>query len=243
MRQAKPFGGVLGLRRTGAVTAVCAALALALAAPAWASASAAGSRSATALGRSELISVKSLPGTWTQSPYGSSGGGGGDGGANSPGGAACNLKEPGVDQDPPTVESPYFDQANTSVEFQEEIDVYPSAAQARRDVAFSGTRAVQRCMVAAFNQERTSLAQSIGKGATVGTITTSQVPVRRYDQGTTDLRLIIPITYQGVRIDLYVDTVTMAQGRSEAVLDESDLGSPVPARLRSTFESAVAKKL
>jgi len=241
-RRARRHGARLVVLTVTGALAAGAALA-ATSAPAYASISGHGAKgSAVAMGRSEMIKISALPGRWTQSPYGSGGGGGGGGFSGGP--ASCNgLSEPGVDQNPPTVESPYFDQKGTNVEIQEEIDVYPTAEQAAKDLKFDEASAAQQCIIGAVNQEKASIAEGIGHGAKVGIITAQPAPVLQYDQGAVDLRLTIPIEVEGGSVDLYYDAVVIVHGRSEAVLDESNLSTPVPAALEATVDQAVARKL
>ncbi len=213
------------------------ALAMVLSAGATASAA----PSPTAQARSDLVTVKVLPGHWTTSPYGNSGGGGGSSGPGLP--RQCRKLGSGFDANPPTVESPYFDKANSSTELQEEIDIYPNAGQAQKAARVTGSTAAAHCIAAVFNQMRGSLAQSIGKGATVGTIAASVEPAPHLGQAASTLRITIPITYQGVSLNLLTTLVNFSQGRFEAVLDESNLGGPVPAAIRNAFEGAASHKL
>src|SRR5271170_6376595 len=179
-----------------------------------------------ALAQSKLIKSTALPGKWTQSAYGSGGGSGGPSG-NPP--AVCNsLQEPGVDQNPPFVESPYFDQNGTSVEIQEEIDVYPTAQQAAKDLLFSETPKFQQCFVAGFNQQRGYEAKIIGHGVKVGLSASRVEPMARYGQAATDIRVTTPISGPGGTLTSYYDNVIIVQGRYEAIIEEADFQSPVP---------------
>jgi hypothetical protein len=226
----------------GALGAVVLALTLA---GGTAGASSSATKKALAQGKSRLIAVSALPGHWTSSPYGSgseSGGGGGSGGGLA-GAAACNTPEPGVDQNPPTVESPYFDEKKTEIEVQEEIDVYPNAKQASTDLAFSRSAAALQCFSQYFNASKGSLAKEIGSGATVGTVTDQSVPVPSYDNGTSDIRILIPVSVEGGSLTLYFDFLTMVKGQYEAIIDESNLSGPLPSKLAVSVAKAVAHKL
>jgi hypothetical protein len=198
---------------------------------------------AVAMGRQELIKVTALPGEWTLSPFVTSAGTG----ARGSGGAipkACQaLVKSNIDQSPPVVESPYFDQKGGTAEIQEEIDIYPSARQAARVLALNGTSALQQCFAQAFNADRTAIASSVGQGATVGTMTAQAAPIATYGQGAEDTRLVIPITYNGTSFNLYYDNVVIVKGRSQAVIEESNLSEPIATSLAAAVDQAVASKL
>jgi hypothetical protein len=195
---------------------------------------------ALTLGRNELVKLGALPGRWSTSPYGGDGTGGGSSGGP---GACEGLSEPGVDQNPPTVEGPYFDEKKTDVEVQEEIDVYPAAHQAVQDLKFGETSAAQQCFVQEFNQQKAAIVKGIGDGAKVGAVTAQSISIKQYDQGAAEIRLTIPIKVGAGSLSLYYDNVVIVQGRSEAVLDESDLSAPVPSDLEAAIDQAVARKL
>jgi hypothetical protein len=202
-----------------------------------------------ALARAHLVKKSQLAGQWTASSYG--GGTSGGGGSGSSGGSGLsinvsqcnNVNEPGVDQNPYFVESDYFDQKGTNAEIQEEIDVYPNAKQATKDVVFTSSSAFQSCYITLFSQRKSSIAASVGKGATVGTITIQPVSIAKYGQQSAEFRLVIPIVYEGATVILDYDYVAIAEGQYEAELDESDIGSPLPAKIATNFEQAVVHSL
>jgi hypothetical protein len=201
-----------------------------------------------AAARARLITASQLAGKWKSSPYGagSTGGGGrsSSGSGDSVNASHCDgLSEAGVDQNPYFVEGDYFDQKGTNVELQEEIDVYPNATQATKDVEFTSTSAFRSCSLQLFSQQKRTIAAGVGKGATVGTITTESVPIADYGQRSAEIRLLIPIKYQGVEVDYYYDSVAIAVGKYEAELDESDFSTAVPPAIANNFEQAVVKRI
>jgi hypothetical protein len=195
-------------------------------------------QSAIAAGRDRLMEVTQLPGHWTPSSFGSATQGESSGGNN-----GCGLPEPGVVQSHPFVESPFYDQKGSSVEVQEEIDVFPNARQASTDMKFGVGAAVTQCVVQAFNQKKSSIVKGFGDGATVGTITAQTVPVTQYGQGAVDMRVTIPLQLDGAVENLYQDGVVIVQGKYEAVIDETDFVTPIPTALQSTIDRAVAGRL
>jgi hypothetical protein len=201
-----------------------------------------------AAARARLIKESQLAGQWTSSSYGAGSSGGGSGSSGGPGDSInvsqCkNVSEPGVDQNPYFVEGDYFDQKGTNAELQEEIDVYPTAKQASKDVEFTTSSAFQSCYLTLFSQQKSSIAAGVGKGATVGTIAIEPVPIAKYGQRSAEFRLVVPIVYQGATVDLDYDYVAMAVGKYEAELDESDLPTPLPATIAANFEQAVVHSL
>jgi hypothetical protein len=148
-----------------------------------------------------------------------------------------------VDQNPPVVEGPYFDQKGANTEIQEEIDVFPTSQQAAEDLRVKETPAVLTCFVQYFNQDKSSLVSSLGHGATVGTITGSDVPIAKYAQGAGDIRLLIPMDINGGSVTYYYDDVIMVKGRFEAILDESNIPQPVAPTLAAIIDKAAAHRL
>jgi hypothetical protein len=206
------------------------------------------SKAVLAAARAHLIEKSQLAGKWTASSYGSGSSGGGPGSSggsgNSINGSVCaSVSEPGVDQSPYFVESDYYDQKGTSAELQEEIDVYPNATQATKDVEFTTTSAFQSCYLSDFSQSKNSIAAGIGKGATIGTITIAPVSIGKFGQKSAEFRLVIPINYQGATVDLDYDYVAIAEGKYEAELDESNLAAPLPTKIATNFQQAVVKDL
>jgi hypothetical protein len=224
------------------------ALTAALAAPVAGASSKPSTKAVLAAARALLIKQSQLAGKWTASPYGSGSSGGGPGSSggsgNSINGTVCgSASEPGVEQNPYFVEGQYFDQKGTNVEVQEEIDVYPNAGQASKDVGFTNTSAFQSCFLSVFSQQKSSIAAGIGKGATVGTITINPETIGKFGQKSGEFRLLIPITYEGATVNLVYDYVAIAEGKYEAVLDESNLAVSPPAKVATNFQQAVVKDL
>jgi hypothetical protein len=232
-----------------APTALAVALTGMLGAPAAAGTSAEHNASSVfAAARAHLIKKSQLAGQWTASSYGAGSTGGGSassgGSGNSVNVSQCpNTSEPGVDQNPYFVEGNYFDQKGTNAEIQEEIDVYPNAKQAAKDVEFTSTPAFQSCYLTLFSQQKSSIAAGVGKGATIGTITIAPVPIAKFGQQSAEYRLVVPITYEGTTADLQEGFVAIAVGKYEAVLDESDLATPLPAKIATNFQQAVVHDL
>ncbi|HLN17693.1 MAG TPA: hypothetical protein VK277_13195 [Acidimicrobiales bacterium] len=223
------------------------ALAGALGAPTAGASTKQSAKSVFAAARALLVKKSQLAGQWTASSYGAGSSGGGSGSSGGSGNSInvsqCNVSEPGVDQNPYFVEGDYFDRKGTNAEIQEEIDVYPNAKQATKDVMFTSSSAVQSCYLTVFSQHKSSLAAGVGKGATVGTIKIEPVPIAKYGQQSAEFRLVIPIVYEGVTVDLDYDYVAIAVGKYEAVLDESDSPTPLPAKVATNFEQAVVHNL
>jgi hypothetical protein len=191
-----------------------------------------------AAGRDRLIAIGDLPGHWTPSAYGS-----GTQGESSGAAGGCGIAEPGVVQSHPFIEGPYFDQKGSSAEIQEEVDIFPNGRQATTDMRFSAKTAFQQCLVQSFNQKKATLAKDFGQGATVGTITSQSIPVSQFGQGAVDVRVTIPINLGGVTSDFTQDDVVIVQGKYEAVVDESDYPTPIPAALQSRIDQVVAGRL
>ena len=201
-----------------------------------------------AAARARLINESQLAGHWTASSYGAGSSGGGSGSSGGSGNSivvsqCSNVSEPGVDQNPYFVEGDYFDRKGTNAEIQEEIDVYPNSEQATEDVRFTSTSAFQSCYLSLFTQRKRSIVAGVGKGATVGTITMEPIPIAKYGQQSAEIRLVIPITYEGTTVDYDYDYVAIAVGKYEAELDESDFSTPVPANIADNFERAVVHSL
>ena len=75
----------------------------------------------------------------------------------------------------------------------------------------------------------------------MGTITIEALPIAKYGQQSAKFRLVIPIAYKGVTLNLDYDYVAIAVGNYEAELDESDLSTPLPAKIATNFQMAVVQ--
>lgn len=196
-----------------------------------------------AAAKTKLLQISDLHGKWTQSPYGKGSTGTGGGGSSGSGPGECDLPEPGVAQNPAFVNSPYFDQKGSDLEVQEEINVFPNSAQALKDLKFGGTVGVQQCFIQVFNQQKKALAKSIGKGVMVGNVTAKSIALPTYGQGTSDIRVSVPIIGAGSTMDLYEDNVVVVQGRFEALIDETNFQAPISSTLAGQIDQVVANKL
>ena len=117
---------------------------------------------------------------------------------------------PGGAAYPPEVDSPYFQNADGSLEIQDSISVFATAAQAKWSFNTLANSKLAGCMTALLNSY---LSRNQPKGAKVGTMTMSPPLGSRFGPHTNGYITVAPITVQGVTMMMNQTLVAFVRGK------------------------------
>jgi hypothetical protein len=145
-----------------------------------------------------------------------------------------------VDPNPAEAGEQEYDDPNSNVTVTNTVDVFPTVAQATKDVEAAQNTKAPSCLV----QVATSLLKKgVPKGAVVGKIDAERVSIPSYGQRDVDLVIHFPFTYQGVSATLYIEEVLVQEGRSESNLQFINTGGPAPVSVVDQLTTAAAGHL
>ena len=233
-----------GLRRSGAGPGVLALGVLALGAPcAPAGASirmvAAVTPAQKAHATKALLRRSDMPAGWTSSPSS-------NGGSNNFPGAATLASCIGVpskliESNPPQVNSPNFHSKDQTLEVDDNVSVFPSARYAAAEYAAISNAKTAGCMSTLMNGTfKAQISASAGNGADVGAITITRA---RAPRGTTAYLMGIPITSQGVVVQLHLVIAYFIKGPYGQNIVFDGYGTPFPAALQQHLISVAQSRL
>jgi len=236
------FGGagrLVGL--SGAVLVVGGLSLSLLGAPAWA-----GTSPSVAQAKTHLLVLADLPRGWA-AEKGTGGSGGGSAGGL-PGGsqlAACiGVPASIVDDNSPSADGPYYQNKDQSLEVQDSITVYPSAAFARKELGAMANAKTPACVATYMNGSGKSLFEGKGdKGATVGTVTVAPLTAQAFGPNVVGIVMTVPITYQGLSVSTEIVSVNAIRGRLAQSITYDAYGASFPASLATHLDSVALGRL
>jgi hypothetical protein len=229
--------------RLANVAAALAAVSLALAGIA-ATAGAAGKSATLATARQALLVRSDFPSGWTTS----------SGGGNSPSNigiaqmSGClGVPAKVVKYNPPTANSPEFDQNNSGFTVDDNVAVFPSVKVATQQFNIFGSSLSATCIARAFNTPtvKAVFAKSIGNGAKIGLVTAKNAPKLSVPNKSTALQMQFPISTKSTKITL---SMTLVIIMSKSMTEGSELAfisylSPFPSALEARLEAITASRL
>ena len=135
-----------------------------------------------------------------------------------------------IASNPPQVDSPNFHSKDQTLEVDDNVAVFPSVKNAQAEYAAISNAKTAGCMASLMNGSfKSQIAASAGNGASVGTITVT--PGQR-PEGHDGLRHGVPITSQGVVIQLQLVIVYFVKGQYGQNITFFGYGVPFPAALQ-----------
>ncbi len=208
-----------------------------------------GGQSDAALARSELLPATSYPGGWkaqgasSENTSASFFGGMAQGDLNQL--TSClGVSASSIDTSPVEAASPEYDDPSSNVTVANTVEVYPTTAKAAADVLAAGDPKAASCGQQLITSNLTQqIAKSVGNGASVGQVTVASATVPRFGDNDAALAITVPITEQGVSVQVVVEFVVVQKGRSESVLMFTNTGAPAPANVVNRLVSAAAARL
>jgi hypothetical protein len=221
--------GLLGLALLGSLTA-----------EAGASSSSSGSASLTQA-RKDLLVLSDMPAGWhsTKNPNTTNNTLGDTQLAHCTGIAKSLLTE-----NPPSVYSPQFQNAQGTLDVADNVAVFPSAKNAAAEDAVGSNPKYAPCTTAlASGPLKTKLFGKVPKGTTIGTPLVSPIDSSAFGPGIVGFSLSVPITSQGVAINFDVTQLVVVKGRLGHQVTFTAVGTPFSLALEQQIMAVAARQL
>jgi hypothetical protein len=195
--------------------------------------------------KKHLLVLSDMPKGWTTEK----GTGGTGNGTNFPGAAAlagCIGIDPSlITQNPPEIDSPYYESKDQSMEVQDSVSVFPSAKNANASLAAIANAKTPACMSTAMNAPaiKSQIASSAGKGATVGAITVTPIDAASYGKGVAGFTMALPISGPGISVNANLTAVYFVHGNLGQQISFNGYGPPFPAALAQKLTAVAQGRL
>jgi hypothetical protein len=169
------------------------------------------------------------------------------GSSNFPGGsqlASClGISQSLLNLSTPTADSPTFQPKTALLTIQDSATIFPSKKVARQAAAvFTGSK-VPSCMTTAFQgPAKASIADAMGYGITVGTITATLADPALLIRHATGFTLSFPATYQGVTLDTQVNFISIFRGTTDNQLTIFSVRTPISPSLARHLTTVAYEK-
>ena len=201
------------------------------------------------LAEKALITKAALPGIgWTASGSTVSNGGWPTGSAGATFASCVGVPQSVLNVDPPDVVSPAYENNVEDISVDEEVQAFASPQAAAADVAVSAAAKTPDCerqlLASSYGASFTNgLAQAMGSGTSVGTLTVTHQPAPAYGQESAAFVIALPLINGSNHVTVYVDNVSIGRGRLEASLSFLSAGKRFPAKVVGELEKAAARSL
>ncbi len=196
-----------------------------------------------------LITTAALPGIgWTASGSAASNGAWPTGTAGASFAACVGVPQSVLDVNPPDAVSPAYENDVEGISLDEEVQVFASPQAAAADIAVSASPKTPECerqlLASAYGASFTNgLAQALGSGTSVGTLTVTHEPAPADGQESAAFQIAVPLINGSSHVTVYIDNVSIGRGRLEAGLSFLSTGSRFPAKVAEHLEKVAAQRL
>jgi hypothetical protein len=130
----------------------------------------------------------------------------------------------------PSVSSPDFDSKNQLLDVDDSVQVYRSSKAAQADFASLANAKTPSCMTADLNGPgRAEFDAQVGGG--VGNVTVTRTPASDFAPHSTNFTMFLPVTTEGVTINVELILVDYVKGREEQTVVLSAFQSTFPTSL------------
>jgi len=186
-----------------------------------------------------LLRLSDLPAGWTSSPSA-------NGGSNNFPGAAqlascIGVPSKLIESNPPQVKGPDFHSKDQILEVDDNVSVFPSTRYATAEYGAISNAKTAGCMATLMNGPfKAQIGASAGNGTSVGTITLTRAGSPR---GTTAYDVGVPVTTQGVVVQLSLVITYFIRGRYGQNITLYGYGTPFPAALEQHLLSVARARL
>jgi hypothetical protein len=137
-----------------------------------------------------------------------------------------------VTENPPSVNSPQFQDAQGTLTVADNVTVFPSVKNAAAEYALGANPNMPRCMTAlASGPLKAKLFGKTPKGTTLGIPLVSAVDPSAFGAGVAGYALSIPITSEGITVNVTVTQLVTVKGRFGHEVTFTAVGAPfsIPA--------------
>ena len=227
------------LRAAGAAAIVglaCVALLWIALPPGGAGASASATARQQAQARKALLVLSDMPSGWTKTKAPNN--------STTPGAAqlarCIGVAKSLIAENPPSVTSPQFQNRGATLIVNDNVSIFPSAKNAAQEFASIANAKTPGCLTTlASGPLKAKMLGGIPKGVTVGAVLVSPIDAATFGAGTTGYSMSVPVTTNGVTVNLTVTQVFAVKGRLGQQVSFTSVGSPFSIGLEQHL-SAVA---
>jgi hypothetical protein len=201
------------------------------------------------LAEKALIPKSALPGIgWTASGSNVSSGGWPTGSAGAAFATCVGVPQTVLDVNPPDVVSPAYENNVEDISVDEEVQAFASPQAAAADIGVSANPKTPGCerqfLASSYGASFTNgLAQAMGSGTSVGTLTVTHQPAPAYGTESAAFLIALPLINGSTHVTVYVDNVSIGRGRLEAGLSFLSAGKRFPTKTAEALEKAAARSL
>jgi hypothetical protein len=149
-----------------------------------------------------------------------------------------------ITENPPSVNSPEFQNAEGTLDVADNVTVFPSAKNAAAEEAIGSNPKYPPCMTAlASGPLKAKLFGKVPKGTTIGTPLVSPVDPSAFGQGIVGFSMSVPITSQGIAINYNVTQLLVVKGRLGHQVIFTAVGTPFSVALEQQIMVMAARQL
>jgi hypothetical protein len=149
-----------------------------------------------------------------------------------------------ITENPPSVNSPQFQNAQGTLDVTDNVTVFPSDENAVAEVAIARNPKYPSCMTAlASGPLKAKLFGKLPKGTTVGTPLFSPVDPSAFAPGVVGFSMSVPITSQGVAINFNVTQLFVVKGRLGHEVGFTAVGTPFSLALEQQIMAVAARQV
>jgi hypothetical protein len=149
-----------------------------------------------------------------------------------------------ISENPPSVNSPQFQDKQGTLIVADNVTVFPSAKNAAASYAVGDNPKIPGCMTAeASGPLKGKLFGKTPKGTTLGTPLVSAVEPSAFGPGVDGYALSVPVTSQGVTVNLTVTLLDTVKGRLGNQVTFTAIGAPFSISQEKQIMSVAAGRL
>ena len=149
-----------------------------------------------------------------------------------------------ITENPPSVNSPQFQNRQGTLLVNDNVTVFPSAKNANQEFATVANAKTPACMTAvASGPLKSKFLGGFPKGVSAGTPLVSAIDPATFGTGTAGYSLSVPVTTHGVTINLTVTSVFAVKGRLGHQITFTSIGLPFSIALERHLSSVAVGRL
>ncbi|HLN16131.1 MAG TPA: hypothetical protein VK277_05170 [Acidimicrobiales bacterium] len=149
-----------------------------------------------------------------------------------------------INENAPTANGPYYENGDGSLEVQDSVTVFPSAQNAKANLAALGNPKTPGCMTTFMNTPKIKAVFAGGqKGTTIGTITVAATSPAVYGANTAGFTMSLPITSQGISLVGHIAIVYFLKGKLGQQLNFNAYGRTFPTSFASHLMVVAKQRL
>jgi len=149
-----------------------------------------------------------------------------------------------VNSHPPSADSPDYNSADQLQTVSDTVSIYPSAKAARKVFAAEANPRTPSCLTTVLNgTSKATLESGFGAGTSVGTIAVTRSPASKFAPHATNFTALLPVTSQGVTLNVQLTVVTFVKGKVEQSVTLISVQGSFPATLARRLTALAASRI